>query len=637
MLPSSGRSIGEQSVTTLPANRSIILADSRYRPQNPIDTPYDFNCDLSGTAIYAKEIFYQKLFWNQPLFSHNNGNCELRFSMTGYQMDPDIVFIVYVTPFVIFKEYDGNAPGVSLATPQPFSYAANLEQGLNSDVRTYPFNTTLYNVPPGMNIGVVQDSVGNPIQLRFRYSPSRGFVFYAEPNFLDGQNRYYGIQLRPCSFVQNAHFVHGFGIFDDSISFTEYVPHSFFMTSVYSDCTPNLLPSRYIVVQSQELNKDRRLISFHNGSFASFVNELAIFAVNPAQSGAFHQVGVGDDATVISLRDDYTPQSFRIQILNEFGVPLRCDDPLSAVMQNPGIDPLTAASYINPPIEPGIFPGRGNSDFINFLVFGYQRTFTGITSEAQTALKTTAPFPSSQGMGGANLSSQIIDSVDNIPTSIDLTLSIPFNTLGTWAAFPQQATGFSTTVNPSRPFLNNGATYGYFAQFTWFPSINPFPTFIAALSFTGWTSSSYGSGTGYIVLVMYDSLTFQVIQTANGYSYNLAGLPSSTFPATYSNWKRNPFYIFPSAPSSIQVGFAVGYVAVQPAGAHPYAAQFQDMFNGGAVMSNLFIRNSVDPDNQQADYLPPEIQTQNYIFGDPLSDALCEETLHEIAAVLEYN
>ena len=641
MLPSSGRSIGEQSVTTLPANRSIILADSRFRSTNPIDSPYDFNCDLSGTAIYAKEIFYQKLFWNQPLFAHNNDSVELRFSVQGYQMDPDLVFVVYVTPFVIFKEYDGNPPGHSFVTPRQYSYAANMDQALNTDVRTIPLNTTLYGTG-GPNPGQVQDSAGNVVTMNFRYLPSRGFAIYATPNTVDGEQRFYGIRLRDCTYIRNAHFVHGFGIFNPDISFTEYVPHDMFLSTVFSDCSPNLLPSRYIVIQSQELNKDRRMISFHNGSFSTFVNELAIFAINPAQSASYHQVGVGDDATVISLRDDYTPQSFRIQILNEFGIPYRCDDPLGNLLQSPGVDPNTARSYTNPQFEPGVLPGRGNFDFINYLVFGYQRIFSGVDTTSTIQINATSPFPASQGMGNASINSQVVLNNTDI-WAASLFECVPVSTFAVWSQSPlPQALGFSLTLNTSRQFLDNGPLYGYFTQMVWFPSLNPYPTIQYKTVFSFWALTGLlAPGKAYIALVMFDANTFQIIQVSAGNvsAPTNSGAPTLTFNNVYTSWIVNPNYVFPPAPNSINVGFAIAYVAIptNPSAPYTFSGTYSGMYGVGLPPFTITFANSVQPTNVQTEYLPPVVDQKDYAFGDPLSDALCEETLHEIAAVLEYN
>ena len=112
--------------------------------------------------------------------------------------------------------------------------------------------------------------------------------------------------------------------------------------------------------------------------------------------------------------------------------------------------------------------------------------------------------------------------------------------------------------------------------------------------------------------------------------------PTTSFMG-YSNsgWNRNPNYVFPSSPASaISVGFAFAYVIVQTGGLI-YTAHYADMYSSGS--GSFSISNTSIPSNVQTDYIPPVIETQDYLFGDPLAQALEEEVLHEIAAVLEYN
>lgn len=358
---------GEKSVTTLPSNRSIIIADSRFRTNNSNDTPYHFLCKLGGTGIYAKDIYYQKLFWNQPIFSHTANSCELRFQFCQ-DVNPT-VYVVYATPFVMYNTYDGNPPGTSLLAPQPGSYAYNMELALNGDIRTVTQNTTLIN-----GDGILRDVLGNIVTLRFRYSPSRGFCIYPVQN-IPLYPLGYTISLLPCDYIKNAHYVHGFGVYDPILHPTDYIPLNMRTTAYWSDCTPNLLPFRYIVIQSSELNKDRRMISFHNGNFANFINELAMFSLNPVRTGVFHEAATGDDTTVVSLRHEYTPQSFHISITDEYGGNIYCSDPIGNMFRNSSLfaSPTTLQSYLIGPLA-----GRGDALFMNNLVFGYRASFAGI-------------------------------------------------------------------------------------------------------------------------------------------------------------------------------------------------------------------------------------------------------------------
>ena len=642
MLPSSGRSIGEQSVTTLPANRSIILADSRFRPNSSIDTPYDFNCDLSGTAIYAKEIFYQKLFWNQPLFAHNNASCELRFSVSGPNIDSTIVFIVYVTPFVMFTQYDGNVPGTSFLTPQLYSYANNIELALNGDVRSFPQNTTLFNLHPNTsnNFGFVTDSNDNVLTLRFRYTPARGFAMYVEPRIIapNPNLQYFAVTIQPCSFIQYGHFVHGMGIFNPQQDPSQYLPHAMPLSTVFSDCSPNLIPTRYVVIQSPQLNKDRRLISFHNGTFSSFVNELAIFSVNPAYTSAFHSASSGEDATVVSLRDDFTPQSFQIQMLKEDGQVIQAGDPLSTLLQCSGVDPIDLSSYIN-----GALAGRGNTNFINYLVFGYQRIFNGLDAVGSGFADKSSPFPTSKGMGGANLPSQYNSDYVGSPfvTVINFAKAIPLSTdPAVFSVSFRQAAGFAQNIYPDQVF-NSDPIYGYFTMFTWYPHINPFPALTLSFDFSTWIPSTFVKpGTGYLSMVMFDARNFERIMMMDGYSYNLMGAPRTQFnntpgnqAVTFQSRVLHEFYKIPPGPVGIPVGFALVYLVSNSS----YIATFNNAYANPADNGAYTIFNSNQIENLQTDYLPPATVFGNYDFGDPLSDALPEEVIHEIAAVLEYN
>mgnify|MGYP000891885987 CR=1 FL=1 len=628
MLPSSGRSIGEQSTTVLPSNRSIIVADSRFRGENAVDSPYNFNCDLSGTAIYAKELYYQKLFWNQPVFSHNNNNCELRFQMNG---NDAITYVVYATPFVTYHEYDGNPPGTSLLPPQVYSYASNMEIAFNFDVRTIPNNTT-----PANGVGYLVDPNVplHKITMCFRYAPARGFCIYPVQDS-PTPGYYYSIRLVSCSYIANAHFVHGFGVYDPTNPIVEYVPNGFWATAIWSDVTPNLLPTRYIVIQSQELNKDRRLISFHNGNFASFVNELGIFSINPSRTGVFHEVGVGDDATVISMRDEYTPQTFRIQILNERGEVITCGDPINAILQSNGIDPAYSYSYFNGP-----FQGRGNPDFINYLVFGYRVMRNGNPLGASGPMNLAA---SPLGMQNLEVHYQYLNYNSlNVAQYLFIGYTLPLrlsssSLTGVTPGPLSQGLGFNQYVTVDVPFIPDLPKK--FTMFTWYRNLNPFPTIRWDIGFDSISILSAGTAQAYLYFVMFDAVSFQVIMVARVVSINTP--PPSPSPITaygyyVNNWSVNPDYDFPNSPSTIQVGFSAAWVGLSSTfDGHLHAAY------AGATppptSTDFLIENPNNTPNTQSNAYYPPVTDFSYAFGDPLASALCEEVIHEIAAVLEYN
>jgi len=627
-LPSSNRSIGEKAITTLPANRSLIIADSRFRVDNPADEPYNFTCNLGGTGIYAKEIYYLKLIWNQPIFAHNNLSSELRFQMFG---NTSITYIVYATPFLMYTAYDGNPDGTSLLPPQLYSYASNMELALNGDIRTYPLNTTLIN-----GDGIMRDPFGAVVNMRFRYSPVKGFCIYPEQNFAaypDG----YSIKLLPCNYIANAHYVHGFGVFDPAIDPRDYTPYNFFTAAYWSDATPNLLPMRYIVIQSPELNKDRRMISFHNGNFANFINELSIFSLNPARTGVFHEVSTGDDATVVSLRDDYTPQRFRISILDEFGKQIQCDDPVRNMLNSEGIPLDIMNSFLFGPLT-----NRGSPTITNYLTFG----FVGISGTGGSTQKSVSTLndklhPPPIGMATpARLICRL--SISSTPDP-----GFPAK----WSPISRDFTSApSGNTNPSEIgfiALNENVDYfstpalGKASVWKWWPSANSNPGIQLYLQ---WQFNNVPAGlspadtTTYIMMM--DATTNAVIGIDYmGISKTTLRVPDadgffSLNPAVGASWQWNPDYILPPLSSSfVRVVFSFRCI-MQVQTKNPQ--EFIDFYPALETIPPYFnIFNYVNEPNVQTEYLPPAVSS--YVFGNPQASALCEELIHEIAAINEYN
>lgn len=346
------------SVRTLPANRSYVFADSVYAEEGgDRRNPYDFTCNLSG-GLVGKEIIYSTIYWNQPIFSHNRLNNELRFQINGVT---STTYIIYVTPFLMFNQYDGNPVGTSYLTPQTYSYASNVELALNGDVRTYPNNVTLING----GTGILKDADGHTMHPQFRYSPSRGFVFTFAPS-TNNNIPVYTVKLLPCSFISGAHFVHGFGI--NSNDSSDFIPRDEWTPAYFSDDTPTLLPFRYIVVSSNEITKERVMPSFQNASSTKTLNEIAIFELNSNFTASYHTKTVGNDATVISKRDDYQPQKIRIRITNEDGKTILPGDPLRSLLGNSSVSLSSRYSFL--PNSPTSRQNRGDHTFTNWIVFG---------------------------------------------------------------------------------------------------------------------------------------------------------------------------------------------------------------------------------------------------------------------------
>lgn len=352
----------QPSVRTLPANKSLVVADSVYRDVSDRNqTPYNFICRLNGTALTGKEVYYQKLYWNQSIFAHTNNSAELRFQVNG---NTATTYVVYATPYLMYTQYDGNPQGTSFLAPQLYSYASNMELALNGDVRSLTGgNMNLINA----GSGVLKDANGFTMHPQFRYSPSKGFVFTFAPS-VNGLIPVYTLRILPCSWISNAHYVHGFGIVN-AASPTEFIPRDLWTVSYFSDDTPTLLPSRYVTIISPELNKDRRMISFQNANSSKFLNELAIFPLNPSYTGAYHTLVAGEDATVISKRDDYNPQSFQIAITDDQGEIIECDDILANLLGSTTVALADKYSFIS-----GALVNRGNANFTNQILFGTATT-----------------------------------------------------------------------------------------------------------------------------------------------------------------------------------------------------------------------------------------------------------------------
>lgn len=657
--------VDNESVVVLPSNRSLILADSRFRlADTETEQPYDFICELSGTGIYARELYYTRLFWNQALFSHNNSNCELRFQLAN---DGTTTYVVYATPFLMFTDYDGNPPGTSLLTPQLYSYAANMERGLNTDVRLLPTNQVLINGTGNISIG------GNAVTMFFRYNPARGFYMYAQ---YTATTLPIPLRLLPCNYVSGAHFVHGFGVWDPASggpgSGAVYIPRPGWRTVYISDCSPNLLPIRYVSIVSEELNKDRRLISFSNSANSKFLNELAIVSLNPVLTGVFHEDTMGNDATVISLREGYTPQRFRITILKEDGDRIIPSDPISSLLQSQAVPGVVRNSFLSS----GSDPNRGDHFFMNYLLFGAAWYNTIFPS---TPFAWNLPFNSTPitGMDGiielryyygdlaftsvANLPFRFSFSYNCATSFVDGELPIYLQTNTTWNPSLPPFLGF-TGETFSIPRLNNDAVVnGPLNQtvFTWIPSVNPMP----------WVSTAYCSqifraqatAGAFVIstcLVMYcidddptdpfgqykplcASIPHNTLQSANNpvnsiikrnadpisFASAFQLLPNPYLPANY--YEDKP---------TLRVSFAFRYYIGTPFPlAPPQSPPSWQVISGSEFNPYSFTLFSRPSDGGQTEYIPPVTSTSDYLFGNPLADALKEEVIHEIQAVLQYN
>jgi hypothetical protein len=679
----------QRSVNVLPANKSIVIADSKYRLRNTIlqedgtslqietndASPYNFEAKLSA-GIVGKLIIYQKLYWSQPIYSHSNANCELRFQING---DETKTYVVYATPFLMFTQYDGNAPGIAWGTPQPYSYADNMEKALNYDVRLLQSNLQLtIPINPLDRYGRLYDANGNVMTVYFRYSPSQGFSISFGPS-TNPIIPVYTIKLLPCSYIEKAHFVHGFGILDPSVSSNSFVPRNSWTCAYFSDDTPNLLPFRYVSIRSNELVKDRRMISFQSANSGKVLNEIAIIALSPIYTGTYNTQVIGDDATVISKRDDYQPQSFHIKIVDEEGKFLIADSPLSNLMQTPYIvNETTKYSFFN-----GASINRGNPIFMNALLFGVQNNFFLLFDRGGKFLfviiqSTLAPPLGVTGYIGVGYLSPPTVAINDFSSSNFFTMwnrpdgysphlfrqtvpviSTPNGSKNVFSSYPDSYTyaGFGEEVLAQNPFIIQGqsstaAIPPEVSVFIWDPEKNPNPYIsldakISASSIDAGGNSIYFS-TCYCWLIGWSYELQDIIlasQNIPGISFN-PGLTSKNLQTGIDilMMTMNPKY---AGLTSVQHVAFYFYITSNYAGGDPPPVNTIGLFHWKVDFSHVIFPNVPllrfwNPNTVavQTKYIPPatnESNDENYNFGNPQSNAKAEELIHEIAIILDKN
>lgn len=668
------------SINILPAQRSLVLADSKYRSRNFIidengdrvqletedESPYNFQANFSS-AIVGKEIIYQKLYWNQPIYSHNNASVELRFQING---DDTTTYVVYATPFLMFTQYDGNPPGIPWGIPQQYSYASMMELGFNGDVRLLNSNLQLtIPPPPATDYGWLYDANGFKMTVNFRYSPSQGFSISFGPS-INPAIPVYTIRLLPCSYVANAHFVHGFGIFDGTISTTTFVPRNQWTVAYFSDDTPNLLPFRFITIRSVELSKDRRMISFQSANANRIGNELAIMALSPVYTGTYHVENVGDDSTVISKRDDYQPTTVRILITDENGISLQCDSPISNLLQTPDIvSDTTKNSFIFGPRA-----GRGDEDFTNAIVFGVRNEDIAPIATLTPVEVPQSLLPSPLGVLGYTTSAYAIGPRVGIngnmstnfwtwwqqgaaPTMASQSIPIIVTPNGGSTAFPPYPdsyvyAGLGETISSENPFtmFGNPTTNPIPPQvsvFSWDPLKNTAPAIsldahLFASSFTvGGDQTKFTTVYTFIIGYSYDlgdivlassallGISFWPVFTGFTLVNGVDIIPLTLNPAYAGlvDVQRVAFYF--NFQNLIGGAGTIGY-------AHP-EMNFPPAFPPAIPMVSFYNTNLIEV---QDGYVAPASSNESefaYEFGNPQAIAKCEELIHEIAIILDKN
>lgn len=658
----------EPNVRVQPACRTLITADSNYRKHGigeelssveEKDSPYNFQVNLNA-AITGKEIIYQRLYWNQPLFSHNNGNSELRFQING---DSSVTYVVYATPFLCYTQFDGNPAGSSFLPPVVYSYADNMEKGLNGDVRN--LNSNL--IPINSGTGILKDANGFAMTVEFRYSPCRGFIITFKPS-INVNIPVYTIRLLECAYISEAHYVHGFGIKPrDSDSPFKFVPRDVWTVAYYSDDTPTLLPSRYIAIYSDELTKDASIATFQNSTDKKARNELAVFPLQCAYTCCYHSEQAGEDGSVYSKRNFYQPQIFRIFMTNEDGDIIQCDDPIKNLITNRDINYLIKASFIK-----GSLVNRGDPAFTNLLLFGdgFDRLLG--TPQARFSLMwIPCGNPPSPSLGMLNYQR-------TVGAKNYLSNKNPFSVLSNYPdssnvdiQFHCWSFQFSDLSNATGSGISNSVNTESTAQANFLPAFTPPATL----------QPQYGN----IVNLEINPLINKAIGVSFDAEFEVVALDGGTPPPViyfmvairnqdfYANqWiaaaycSRSLYYInaptvgkkvqFKSTDTPIRLQCSSNYSSFisplkacivcvipivwdsSPGNGNNFFSLKMNQPSWGTnelILYNLNTDNIAKLSNQYVE--PVYAGTDQYAFGNPQADGLCEDLIHELASISDYS
>lgn len=349
-------SISEQfpSIISIPPDRSTLLLDSRFRSQ--YDTPGNFGSFLNH-GVVAKELQYNSLFWNFPIFTHNLGSNEIFFRVQNNDAGDNQVFAAYIRPWVSFTQFDGNVGGGGgFNTPLVGSYAYEVALALN-DSRKIESNAVAFPITIG----------GFAVVFSCLYNPSVGFLINAICNGNPVNWRF-----ESCSWISEATNVHGFGQYDYVSGLMQpkyFNSPSAFYYGYLSDTNPNLTISKYLIVYSDELTRERRLPSFKNFSDATgngqdfFNNELAILPVLLSNIGQYSQVGALN-SSIVSVRKGSECQFLHIRLVDNQNRQVLGGNPMSTFL----MDVNTPSAIVQVAFNSAI--GYRSTAFMNYLLFG---------------------------------------------------------------------------------------------------------------------------------------------------------------------------------------------------------------------------------------------------------------------------
>ncbi len=584
-------------VVSIPPDKSVLWLDSRFRGKS--EKPTDFSSTLSS-GVVAKELIYKNLYWTMPLFTHNLTNNEIRFQVQGNDLGPNSqVFVAYIRPWVTFTQFDGNAAGGGpYNPPQTGSYGKEVEVAF-ADARLLESNY----IPVTITVG------GNNITFSCLYNPSVGYLISCSDDVTGLPVNW---RFADCNWISEGFNIHGFGIYDQTTQFMrpKYADNDeFFYQGYTSDSIPNLTLSKYFVIFSEQLTRERRLQSFKNYSDGTgtgndlYNNEIATIPVLLSKVGKYNLHSVSD-GTVVSVREGSETQFARVFMLDNASRVVECANPLRNFLQ----DTLTPAS-----IGQVVFDSAQNyrsSVMMDYLLFG-----NPIPNNA-TIINQNFVFPDREIttmtinnlVGDGAIPSAKVDHFNSVPPAFDMTGPwLSFNT----ALFTKMFNGscvldVSITIEVVASTINAGTTAGIL--FDWrdfygnflnppydiqeYKSLIPFPVDAAAA----------GS-------------TFTITDTLP--LYFLDQMPS----------RNNPNQQVPLHPGQFQA-FIEPYIIAAPV---PDGGQSATLRFGNALTAaTSFYRFTSINSNVLNGYLNPAL---NRSYGDPSALSLCDDLVHEIDVV----
>lgn len=322
--PSEGRRGGgdePMAVQNVKPNTSFLLADSASRNTIADPSPGDFNVNLGNSASGGRRILYRNMQWTQPIWTHNMTDWEIKMSFStdgGATWLPN-VYSTYATPFTTFENFAGiEKDNQEWQPPDADSYCAMIQESLRTGWRVEN-NPSVVALPPGIPVA----------DFHVRYSRYRGIlILLDQSSLLPGADPIL-FRVEKCNWLQKGHHVHGFGVRYKTESGAadawEYMmERNQYQVGVnlwLSNATPGGIYTRFFAVSSKEICRNRKITSFSNlrTSGATNATELTIVPTSFSQLHILANYLTQEDPTVVNLRTGDALQSFRIQIVDEFG------------------------------------------------------------------------------------------------------------------------------------------------------------------------------------------------------------------------------------------------------------------------------------------------------------------------------